>query len=200
MKTIVMDTSNKYLVIGLYENDIAIAKYQEEGNRRQSEDAIVRLQELLNQANWQLLKVDELVITIGPGSYTGERVALTIAKTLAAISKIKIKAVSSLHALAGDKQVVSVIDARSHKVFVGVYRNNQSVVDDQIMLIDNFQDFISNYPDYQIVGDSELVGYDSEEADLCQNIYQASKAVTYIEDVDNLVPRYLKDVEAKKIC
>ncbi|WP_296876197.1 tRNA (adenosine(37)-N6)-threonylcarbamoyltransferase complex dimerization subunit type 1 TsaB [Thomasclavelia sp.] len=200
MKTIVMDTSNKYLVIGLYEDDLAIAKYQEEGNRRQSEDAIVRLQELLNQANWQLLKVDELVITIGPGSYTGARVALTIAKTLAAISNLKIKAVSSLHALAGDKQVVSVIDARSHKVFVGVYRNNQSIVDDRIMLIDNFQDFISNYPDYQIVGDSELVGYHSEEVDLCQNIYQASKAVAYLEDVDNLVPRYLKDVEAKKIC
>ena len=36
MKTIVMDTSNAYLVIGLYEDDQCIDKYQADGNRRKS--------------------------------------------------------------------------------------------------------------------------------------------------------------------
>ena len=44
------------------------------------------------------------------------------------------------------------------------------------------------------------MGYDKIEVDLCKNIYEASKSIEYVEDVDNLIPHYLKDVEAKKIC
>ena len=68
------------------------------------------------------------------------------------------------------------------------------------MLIENFNDFKKQYPDYPVYGDSEIVGYDKIEVDLCKNIYEASKNVEYVEDVDNLIPHYLKDVEAKKIC
>ena len=200
MKTVVMDTSNTYLVIGLYQDGKALQKYQEAGNRRQSEDALVRLEEILKKQQWELLDVDELVITIGPGSYTGLRVALTIAKTLAAISKVKIKAVSSLHSYAGNHKAISVIDARSKKIFVGVYNDNHAVIDDQIMLIEDFPALKKQYPDYEVVGDCQLVECPKHEVDLCQNIYQASLSVDYCQDVDNLVPQYLKDVEAKKIC
>ena len=200
MKTVVMDTSNAYLVIALYENDKCLEQYQEFGNKKQSEYAITYLDEMLKRNNFNILDFDEMIITIGHGSYTGQRVALTIAKTLAAISKIKIKAVSSLHGYVGSDKAISVIDARSKKIFVGVYDNNCKVIDDQIMLIDDFNDFKKQYPDYPVYGDSEIVGYDKIEVDLCKNIYEASKSVEYVEDVDNLIPHYLKDVEAKKIC
>lgn len=200
MKAIVMDTSNAYLVIGLYENDQCIDRFQEEGNRRQSEYALTHLDEMLKKHAWDILRVDEMVITIGPGSYTGQRVALTIAKTLAAISKIKIKVVSSLHGYAGNQKAISVIDARSKKIFVGVYDNNRRVIDDQIMLIEDFVSFKEQYPGYQVIGDSELVGVEKISIDLSDNIFNASKSVEYCNDVDNLIPQYLKDVEAKKIC
>ena len=155
---------------------------------------------MLEKNNFNVLDVDEMIITIGPGSYTGQRVALTIAKTLAAISKIKIKAVSSLHGYVGKNKAISVIDARSKKIFVGVYDNNHSVVADQIMLIEEFAAFKKQYANYPVWGDSEIVGHDKVEIDLSNNIYQAAKSVDYVKDVDNLVPQYLKDVEAKKIC
>ena len=198
MKTIVMDTSNAYLVIGLYEDDQCIDKYQADGNRRQSEYALTHLDEMLKKHHWEVLNVDEMIITIGPGSYTGQRVALTIAKTLAAISKIKIKAVSSLHGYAGASKAISVIDARSKKIFVGVYEHNQAIIDDQIMLIDDFANFKEQYPDFQVIGDSDLVGINKVKLDLSDCIYQAGKSVDYCQNIDNLVPHYLKDVEAKK--
>ncbi|MCI9130512.1 tRNA (adenosine(37)-N6)-threonylcarbamoyltransferase complex dimerization subunit type 1 TsaB [Thomasclavelia cocleata] len=200
MKAIVMDTSNTYLVIALYENDKCIDKYQENGNKRQSEYALTYLNEMLTKNNIDMLGVEQMIITIGPGSYTGQRVALTIAKTLAAISKIKIKAVSSLHGYAGKNKAISVIDARSNKIFVGVYDNNHSIIEDQIMLIDDFETFKQQYSDYPVIGDNEIVGYDKIEIDLSENIYQAAKSVDFIIDVDSLVPHYLKDVEAKKLC
>ena len=49
MKTIVMDTANKYLVVALFEDGKCIDKIQQEGNRKQSEYAIVCLQELLEK-------------------------------------------------------------------------------------------------------------------------------------------------------
>lgn len=200
MKAIVMDTSNTYLVIALYENDKCIDKYQENGNKRQSEYALTYLSEMLEKNNFNILDVEEMIITIGPGSYTGQRVALTIAKTLAAISNIKIKAISSLHGYIGNNKAISVIDARSKKIFVGVYDNNKQVEADQMMLIENFAAFKQKYPDYPVFGDSEIVEYKHIDIDLCENIYQASKMAAFVENIDNLVPQYLKDVEAKKLC
>ena len=70
MKTVVMDTSNAYLVIALYENDKCLEQYQEFGNKKQSEYAITYLDEMLKRNNFNILDFDEMIITIGPGSYT----------------------------------------------------------------------------------------------------------------------------------
>ena len=129
MKTIVMDSANKYLVVALYENQKCLASLQEEGNRKQSEYAIVYLQKLLQENHLKMSDFDEMVITIGPGSYTGVRVALTIAKTLNATMNIKVKTVSSLKAMAGMKKAISILDARSHKLFLGIYNEGKVIVD-----------------------------------------------------------------------
>ena len=127
MKTIIMDSANKYLVVALYENQKCLASLQEEGNRKQSEYAIVYLQKLLQENHLKMSDFDEMVITIGPGSYTGVRVALTIAKTLNATMNIKVKTVSSLKAMAGMKKAISILDARSHKLFLGIYNEGKVV-------------------------------------------------------------------------
>ena len=143
---------------------------------------------------------DEMVITIGPGSYTGVRVALTIAKTLNATMNIKIKTVSSLKAMAGMKKAISILDARSKKVFLGIYNEGKTVVEDCIISLDEFENYQKQYSDYEIVGDTELIGLSEKETDLAHNIYVLSTLEKEIENVDGLVPRYIKEVEAKKIC
>lgn len=200
MKTIVMDSANKYLVVALYENQKCLASLQEEGNRKQSEYAIVYLQKLLQENHLKVSNFDEMVITIGPGSYTGVRVALTIAKTLNATMNIKIKTVSSLKAMAGMKKAISILDARSKKVFLGIYNEGKTVVEDCIISLDEFENYQKQYSDYEIVGDTELIGLSEKEIDLAHNIYVLSTLEKEIENVDGLVPRYIKEVEAKKIC
>lgn len=200
MKTIVMDSANQYLVVALYEDGKCLDKIQEIGNRKQSEYAIVYLEKLLKKHHLQVLDFDEMVITIGPGSYTGVRVALTIAKTLAAVSSIKIKTVSSLKAMAGFKKAISILDARSQKIFLGVYNEGKVVVEDCITTLDQFDHYRQLYPDYEVVGDVSLVNMEGQCGDLAHLIYELSKIEEYRSDVDHLVPEYIKDVEAKKIC
>jgi len=200
MKTIIMDTSNEYLVVALYENDICLQKIQELGNKKQSEFAIMYLQRILQESNLTMLDIDQMVITNGPGSYTGVRVAMTIAKTLAVTTNIRIKVVSSLMAYAGAKKAISVLDARSKKVYVGVYENNKPVIEEQLVDIVDFENYISMYSGFEIVGNGGIVNRETHKVDLAENIFQLSKGIDVVKNIDALVPHYIKKVEAKKLC
>ena len=200
MISLVMDTSNQYLVVGLYRDNECLESFQEKGTRRQSENAIPALKGILDRHQVTLKDIDEMIITSGPGSYTGVRVAMTIAKTLAAVSNVKIKAVSSLAAYAGMNQAVSVIDARGHKVYVGVYENGVPLVEEQVMTLEEFASLRTEYADFELVGETTCLGYEEEECDLCNHIFELGKEADVIENVDLLVPTYIKDVEAKKAC
>lgn len=200
MISLVMDTSNSYLAVGLYQDNVYLEAFQEKGSRRQSEKAIPTLKEVLDRHHIALKDVNEMIITSGPGSYTGVRVAMTIAKTLAAVSDVRIKSVSSLAAYAGMNQALSVIDARGHKVFVGVYENGLPLIKEQVMTLEDFAQLRAEYGDFELVGEVGCLGLDEKECDLCANIYALGQMADPIKNVDLLVPTYIKDVEAKKAC
>ena len=141
-----------------------------------------------------------IFFTKGPVSYSGVRVVITIAKTLSVVSSIHIKVISSLAAYAGLKTCVSVIDARSQKVFVCAYQNGQALGEEQLLAIKDFDEFMKTYEGYQVVGQCEVVKLPLAEVNLGQNLYELSQKIEPIENVDALVPCYLKDVEAKQIC
>lgn len=200
MLRLLMDTSNQYLMVSLYEDGKCLETIQELGSKRQSENAIPYLEKLLKKYHKELLNIDEMIITKGPGSYTGERVAMTIAKTLSVIAPIRIKAISSLAAYAGNEKCISVIDARSQKVFVGVYDQGKPLINEQLVLIKDFENIVNEHKGYQVVGQCDIVGYPLQDVDLASHMYQLAQNEDAIENVDALVPCYLKDVEAKKIC
>lgn len=200
MISLVMDTSNSYLAVGLFKDSMCLEAFQEKGSRRQSEKAIPSLKEVLDRHHIALKDVNEMIITSGPGSYTGVRVAMTIAKTLAAVSDVRIKSVSSLAAYAGMNQALSVIDARGHKVFVGVYENGLPLIKEQVMTLEDFTQLRAEYEDFELVGEVGCLGLDEKECDLCANIYALAQMADPIKNVDLLVPTYIKDVEAKKAC
>ena len=190
MISLVMDTSNSYLAVGLYQDNVCLEAFQEKGSRRQSEKAIPTLKEVLDRHHIALKDVNEMIITSGPGSYTGVRVAMTIAKTLAAVSDVRIKSVSSLAAYAGMNQALSV----------GVYENGLPLIKEQVMTLEDFAQLRAEYGDFELVGEVGCLGLDEKECDLCANIYALGQMADPIKNVDLLVPTYIKDVEAKKAC
>ncbi len=193
MKTIVMDTSNQYLAIALYEDDTLKENFQQTALKQQSELAIPMLQELMEKQGWQMKDVDEMVISLGPGSYTGVRIAMTIAKTLSVIMPIKIKAISSLAMIAGSQKAISVIDARGNKCYVGMYENKKALMEDALMENDAFEQFKKEHLDFDVVSLHD-------ELPICKHLYELSKDCPYVEDCDALAPMYIKGVEAKKQC
>lgn len=199
MLSIVLDTSNQYLGIGIYKDHQMIDSLLEAGSKKQSEYTIPRLQQLLENHHLFLKDADEMIITQGPGSYTGVRVAMTIAKVMHVINGCRIKCVSSLNAYAGLNHMISVIDARSHKVFVGLYDKGKPLMEETLMTIDEARAFIKerNLP---VTGETQVLGFEATKCDLVDSIYQLSLSKKPVEHPDLLTPVYIKEVEAKKTC
>lgn len=87
-------------------------------------EAVVRL---LEEAGWQPGDLDGVAVTLGPGSFTGVRIALGLAKGLALGLGIPVAGVSTLELVAvasghTSGVVVPILDARRGEVFAGGYR------------------------------------------------------------------------------
>lgn len=200
MRSLLIDTSNRYLVIAAYQDDTLIEGIQEEGSKKQSEYAIPYIERILNENNMELFDFDEVIVTRGPGSYTGVRVGMTIAKTLKTVHPVAVKMISSLQAYAGkEEKRISVIDARSKKVFVAVYDKGEVIHPECLMDIADFEMFKQNYEDYEVVGDGHLVGCVAKEVCLYKQMYDLSKTVQPVQSVHELIPTYIKDIEVKQI-
>lgn len=99
MKKLILDTSNKYLFVAVYEDCEEIFKHLQEGNNNHSETLVSVLERLLQVHNIKIDDIKEIYVGRGPGSYTGVRVSCTVAKVLAYLKNIKLFSFSSLDLL-----------------------------------------------------------------------------------------------------
>ena len=193
MISLFLDTSTKYLCIGIAKDHKVIYKFQQEAIKKQSELTIPFLQKALSEVNITLNDIDEVNVTIGPGSFTGIRIGMCIAKVLASMKNIPLKAISSLNAYASLGKKIVILDAKAKRVYLGIYNNNEKVIDECVVEIETLKEMLNDYPDYDVVLDSFLIGKESETIDVIDNMNRISLTTDVIENVDALVPIYLKD-------
>ncbi len=193
MNSLYIDTSTKYLCIGIAKDYQIIYKIQQEAIKKQSELAIPFLKKALDEVSLTLKDIHEIGVTIGPGSFTGIRIGMCIAKVIASTQKIPLKAISSLNAYAGVGKKIVILDAKAQRVYLGIYKNNQKCIDETIIEISKLSEIMNQYSDYDIVLDSHLIGRESEKIDVIENMNRISMTSTIVENVDSLVPIYLKD-------
>lgn len=134
MLTLAVDTATSALSVALFAGANVVAEGLLNGRRQHGEILVPAVSSLLEQAGYSVEDVSEVVVGVGPGSYTGLRMGVTFAKTWASTSKIQLHSVSSL-ALMGaqtdrlenkeDVLVVPVIDARRQTAYTGAYRWNE---------------------------------------------------------------------------
>ncbi len=95
MKTLWIDTSSYYLYVGLTDATLLFHE-QLRGKNNHSENLLDTVKRALGSTSWTPNMLERIVVGIGPGSYTGLRVALTVAKTLAWTLHIPLYTISSL--------------------------------------------------------------------------------------------------------
>ena len=101
MLSLVLDSANKELLVAIFKDEKRIDETRYEAWQRQSEFMLPELDRILKKNNVDPKSIDEIIVTVGPGSYTGVRIALTIAKIYAYTLNIPCYAIYSLAALLG---------------------------------------------------------------------------------------------------
>lgn len=191
---LILDTSNRLLCVGLASDEKVLTKIQYEAWQRQSEYCLKEVENVLSLNNIKAKEISRIIVTIGPGSYTGVRIALTIAKTLAMVNNIGICAISSLLAIAGNKgKKIALMDARSNRAYIGVYQDGEALVDNKVMYLDDIKQYAYCNQDFEVVGDAMLLGLNNKEIDLIENMFEIAKTQADVNDIYTLVPNYLKD-------
>ena len=128
MKILALDTTEDACSAALLLDEEVIEHYAL-APRRHSELVLPMMDELLCDAGLRLSELDALAFARGPGSFTGVRIAVSIAQGAAFGAELPVVPVSSLQALAAACQrehaadaVLAALDARMHEVYWGGFR------------------------------------------------------------------------------
>lgn len=189
MVVLFIDTCNRMLAVGLEKDGKLIYKKEYDAFKKQSELLAKEIDDCLKSSNVLAKEVNKVVVTNGPGSYTGIRIGLTFAKVFASSLNIELILISSLHAIAGDKEnVISLIDAKGKRAYYGIYNKGEVVKNDCV-------DYLSNIDinGYELLGDTYLFNKEEKENSIVENMFKIYKNIEKIEDPKFAKAIYLKD-------
>ncbi len=194
MYQLLLDSANIHLAVGLAKDGKVVDSIFYNAWQRQSELMVTEIDNILKRNKIDKKDLDAIVVGIGPGSYTGVRIGVTIAKTIAYALKIKIYAKSSLSLLKiKDYPTICLFNARSGRSYFGVYEGERVIEEDKVITNEEVLNYINKHPDYKIAGDTVQIGKESEQLDVISNLAHFSEK-ELVKDIFLLNPTYLKDL------
>jgi len=134
-------------------------------------------------------EVNEIIIVNGPGSFTGVRIGVTIAKMYAYLTNIRIVSITSLKARVigrNSEFLLSMINAKHNNYYVGLYDREYNKIKEEFMSKDSLNDLIKKY-NPQIITE--------EDKYLIEDIVEYMKNIKN-SNVHSINPIYLKLPEA----
>lgn len=133
MNILALDTSNQSLSIAIMKNNELVTDLVTNIKKDHSTRLMPAIVSAMNHVDMTPEQLDKIVVAAGPGSYTGTRIGVTVAKTIAWALEIPIYSISSLVALAYngrlfDGYICTLFDARRQTVFTGLYQFQEGVL------------------------------------------------------------------------
>ena len=194
MLSLILDSSDKLLTVGLAKDDVLIDCISYEAWQKQSEYMIPEISKILKVNNVTPLQIDEIILTKGPGSYTGLRIAMTIGKVYGTVRPIKVYALSSLQVLSKKNEPsICLMNARSSRSYFGVYKDNEVLVEDTVLTNSEAKEYIESHTDYKICGDVSYLGIENEKTNIAQRMVELKNKENEVKDILALKAVYLKD-------
>lgn len=133
-----IDTSNTPLAVAIVKDGQIVAEEVSNIKLNHSGGAMPAIERLFSRTKIAPAELSAIAVSEGPGSYTGVRIGVTLAKTLAWTLKIPVVGVSSLKVLAANvpyypEIICSLMDARRKNVYAGAFDGSnhlENVVED----------------------------------------------------------------------
>jgi len=199
-----IDTSTPQTSVAIGNDREVLARISIAGKARQ-ESVTPALQQMLAWSGLDLDRVGGIAVGIGPGLFTGLRVGVETAKTLAQVLNVPIVGITSLDALAfavrhTSRRIACVIDARRGEVFVAVYRAVPGGVvretDHLVLKPDHLVAELQAVPGEVLCVGNGAILYRREIEDLGSRVEFASPAAAHPDAaalVELAVPRFMRE-------
>lgn len=204
MRTLYIDTSSSFLYTGIINDNKIEAEIKEEYGHKLSEMALPEIVSMFEKNKLQAKDVDKIIVVDGPGSFTGIRIGITIAKVYAWSLKTPITTITSLEAMAissnADTYKVPMLDARRKYVFAAIYdKDNNVVFEPTYLKLEELDEKLKELDNFTVITNDKINEYENKEAyspDLL-------KIVNTFKDKENINPHavnphYLKLTEAEE--
>lgn len=198
MRSLFINTSSFFMSIAILENGKVVYKKEEEMLTDMASRIVPEIELTFDNVTFDIEDINNIFVVNGPGSFTGVRVGVTVAKMIGWALKKDIIPLSSLELLATTKidstNHIGVIDARRGYVFAGVYDSSLNVI-----MKDNYI-LLSDLDKYLV--DGKLISYDKIDGALAPSIDIEKVVSKHMNDepinAHALKPNYLKLTEAEE--
>lgn len=222
MKVLSIDTSNYALGIALLDGDKVVGEYITNIKKNHSVRVMPAIQTLMKECDIKPVDLSKIVVAQGPGSYTGVRIGVTIAKTLAWTLNIPLTGVSSLAvsaATAGryfDGVISPLFDARRGQIYTGLYQFKEGKItqleNDQLILCKDWAEQLANQNERILFIGNDLplhrailedsLGVQAIFAEMTEHNPRPAELALIgrdkdAEDVHHFVPNYIRLAEAE---
>lgn len=186
MLTLILDSATKNMYIALVEDNKLLYEKYYLGANDHAKHIVSGIELALKDTNKTVKDINKIICGVGPGSYTGVRMAVTVAKMMSHFANIPLYKISTLSLMSSGSEglVLVQIDARRGNVFGGIFRNGEEVVKESFTSLD---ELMKNNHDKVVSQDDFTV---------CP--FTVIKNAVVVEEPMLLVPNYLRDTEAER--
>ncbi|MBP5184438.1 MAG: tRNA (adenosine(37)-N6)-threonylcarbamoyltransferase complex dimerization subunit type 1 TsaB [Lachnospiraceae bacterium] len=145
MKLLAVDASGRVATVALCDGSGILAEYSVDYNKTHSQTLLPMIDEVLRITETDREALDGIVVSKGPGSFTGLRIGAATVKGLCNALGVKLCGISTLEMLAGNFLgekgfVIPLMDARRNQVYSAIYdcsgREPVSVCEDKARSIE----------------------------------------------------------------
>ncbi len=221
MNILAIDTSKQVLGIAILSDGQIVGEMITNVKKNQTSRLMPAINQLMKDIDMIPDQLDKIVVARGPGSYTGVRIGVTTAKSLAWALSIPVVGVSSLEVLAYQGRlyhslICPFFDARRERVYTGLYKwadhqltlvyeeTNISMIHWLEKLRENGKEVMFLSPDIHLYKDmisEHLKGLAVFPEDALHIAKPSNLALAGMnrdsDDVHSLVPNYLRLAEAE---
>ncbi|MGC4098677.1 MAG: tRNA (adenosine(37)-N6)-threonylcarbamoyltransferase complex dimerization subunit type 1 TsaB [Nitrospira sp.] len=127
MKILAVETATTWQSVAILEDDRIVAAHEQEAGGAHGSMLLPTIDRLFSQTGWQLGDLNGLACSVGPGSFTGIRVAIATCLGLRGATGLPLALVPTLEAMASGLETVTtpicpVLVSRRHEVYWAIFR------------------------------------------------------------------------------
>lgn len=221
-RALAIETSGRVGSVALVQDGAVVAADQFPHGLKHAAEMIPRIDRLCQSLSWKRRDVQEVYVSAGPGSFTGLRIGITLAKTLALATGARLVAVPTVRVLVRNAppeatNVVIVLDAKRDQIFSARFaRTNGTWVEEEPARLTDLAAALRTSPrPVWLIGDglpyhqkwvpqddpevrvTDPQSWQARATAVAEEGAQMARAGTFA-DPDRLIPIYIRRPEAEE--